>query len=184
MQAAKTLYAANKIACEHYLQAYSAAFDIPWTVLRICVPYGNLFGDQYSFGTIGNFIRQARNSGRISIFGSGSGKRTFTHVDDICRFTLLAARHTETINRTFNIPGEQLTIIEAAVLVSKLMEVVIENLEWPDLDQRIETGSTALDGSSLLSILQTSPQYKFAEWLKSTDLRRHTASTISLHSSP
>jgi len=169
MQSAKTIYAANKIACEHYLQAYSAAFDIPWTALRISIPYGNSFGSQYSFGTLGNFFRQAKNSGRISIYGSGTGKRTFTHVVDICRFTVLAAGHPKTINRAYNIPGEELSLFDAAALVSKFMKVAIEKQDWPDLDQRIETGSTVLDGAPLLQILQTSPIYKFAEWLKSAD---------------
>ena len=32
----KTIYAANKIACEGYLQAYHDSFDIPYTIFRIC----------------------------------------------------------------------------------------------------------------------------------------------------
>ena len=32
----KTIYAANKQACEGYLQAYYNSFDMPYTVFRIC----------------------------------------------------------------------------------------------------------------------------------------------------
>lgn len=49
----KTIYAVNKIACENLLYAYRQNFDIPYTIFRICVPFGNMFSDDYSFGTIG-----------------------------------------------------------------------------------------------------------------------------------
>ena len=52
----KTIYAANKLACEGYLQAYHDSFDIPYTIFRICLPYGNLLSTDYSFGTVGFFI--------------------------------------------------------------------------------------------------------------------------------
>ncbi|MGD9613011.1 MAG: NAD-dependent epimerase/dehydratase family protein, partial [Kiritimatiellia bacterium] len=62
-QESKTLYAANKRAGEAILQAYRAAFGIPTVVYRVCVPYGNLDGQSYSYGTIGAFIRMAKETG-------------------------------------------------------------------------------------------------------------------------
>ena len=37
----KTIYAVNKLACEGYLKVYHNSFNIPFTIFRICVPYGN-----------------------------------------------------------------------------------------------------------------------------------------------
>lgn len=68
----KTIYAANKLACEGYLKAYHDSFDIPYTVFRICIPYGNLLSSDYSFGTIGFFIRQAKNGKDITLYGGGT----------------------------------------------------------------------------------------------------------------
>ena len=83
-QDSKTVYAANKRSGEAFLQAYRAAFGIPTVVYRVCVPYGNLDGRSYSFGTIGAFIRLAKETGAIPLYGGDTPRRTFTHVQDIC----------------------------------------------------------------------------------------------------
>ena len=80
----KTIYAVNKIACEGLLQAYKASFDIPYTVFRICIPYGNLLSSDYSFGTVGFFIKMAKSGKDITLYGGGHIKRTFTHMEDLC----------------------------------------------------------------------------------------------------
>lgn len=44
----KTIYAVNKLACEGYLYAYWKSFGIPYTVFRICLPFGNFIDGDYS----------------------------------------------------------------------------------------------------------------------------------------
>lgn len=164
-QESKTLYAANKIACEHYLHAYANAFDIPHTILRICVPYANLLGQQYSYGTVGNFISQANSTGRIRLYGGGTVRRTFTHVEDLCRIILLAATHPATVNRTYNMPGEDLTLHEAACLIAARMGgTSVESVDWSELDARIESGSTVFDSTQLLDTLQIAIHQRFIDW--------------------
>ena len=80
----KTLYAINKLACESILYAYNKSFDIPYTIFRICIPYGNMLSTDYSFGTIGFFIKQAKAGKDITLYGGGDTKRTFTHMEDLC----------------------------------------------------------------------------------------------------
>lgn len=163
---AKTVYAANKIACERYLQAYTNAFDIPHTIFRICVPYGNTIGDQYSFGTVGNFISQAKQHGRIRLYGGGQVRRTFTHIDDLCRLILQGAAATECENLTLNLPGEDLSLREAAALIAVRVGVPIESVEWPAFDLRIESGSTVFDGSKLLNLLRTELTHSLSNWAR------------------
>lgn len=161
---AKTVYAANKMACEHYLRAYSNAFEIPYTVLRICVPYGNTASEHYSVGTLGNFIKQAGDKGSIRLYGGGGLRRTFTHVDDICRAAVLGAALDSFENETFNVPGEDLSLREAAELVAARMGASVESADWPALDLRIESGSTVFDGSKLLARLPDVLTRRMAEW--------------------
>ena len=73
-----TVYARNKLNCERLL----AESTVPFVVLRICVPYGNIVTRDYSYGTIGFMERQAKE-GRITLFGDGSLRRTFTFAGDI-----------------------------------------------------------------------------------------------------
>ena len=47
----KTVYAINKYSCEQYLEQYHRVFDVQYTILRICIPYGTLISEASSYGT-------------------------------------------------------------------------------------------------------------------------------------
>ena len=164
---AKTVYAANKIACEFNLRAYSNAFDIPHTIVRVCVPYGNSQGSEYSFGTVGNFVKQASETGRIVLYGDGSPRRTFTHIDDVCSFVVSAAASAEFENGTFNIPGDDLSLLEAAELIAARLGAEIAFAPWPTFDLRIESGSTVFDDSKTQSRLPLVLARSMAQWAAS-----------------
>ena len=169
---AKTVYAANKIACEFHLRAFSNAFDIPHTIFRVCVPYGNSQGSEYSFGTVGNFIRQALETGRISLYGDGSQRRTFTHIDDICNLMVLAAASHEFKDETFNVPGDDLSLLEAAELVGARLGAAIAFTPWPSFDLRIESGSTVFDCTKIQSRLPSNATRSMAQWAMTITPRR------------
>ena len=165
IQESNTLYAANKIACEHYLSAYAKTFDIPYTIFRVCVPYANLLSDQYSFGTVGNLITQARNNGKICLYGGGRVRRTFTHIQDLTRMILRDSLHLETVNQTYNIPGEDLSLYEAAGFVAESVKgVTIEKVDWPAFDFRIESGDTIFNGKKLTDTLNLKATHNFRDW--------------------
>jgi UDP-glucose 4-epimerase len=168
---ARTVYAASKIACELLLQAYANAFDIPYTVYRICVPYGNTLGGRVSYGTVGNFVQQAQDSGRIRLYGDGSLRRTFIHVDDICRALVLGAAREDCANQIFNLPGEDLSLLQAASLIATRLGAGIELAPWPAFDERIESGSTVFDGSRLEARLPGLVQQSFGRWVMSIPAR-------------
>jgi UDP-glucose 4-epimerase len=164
---AKTVYAATKIGCEYFLRAYANAFGIPYTVFRVCVPYGNSHGGEYSYGTVGNFIRQAMEDGRIRLFGDGGQRRTFTHVDDLCQAVILGSMRDDFENETFNVPGEDLSLFEAAGLVAAQLDADIEFVAWPSFDLAIESGSTVFDGGKLLARLPGVVKRSMTEWANS-----------------
>ncbi|MBP6901699.1 MAG: SDR family oxidoreductase [Burkholderiaceae bacterium] len=163
-QEARTVYAANKIACERYLQAYASAHGVPYTIYRVCVPFGNSQGTEYSFGTMGNFIGQARRTGQIRLFGDGSVRRSFTHVDDLCRMVIAGAVHPGAENGVFNVPGEDLSLLEAAGCVAHRLVATITTGPWPAADLRIESGSTVFDGARLTTLLGDALTQRVATW--------------------
>ena len=164
---AKTVYAANKIACEFTLRAFSNAFDIPHTIVRVCVPYGNSQGREYSFGTVGNFVKQASETGRIVLYGDGSPRRTFTHIDDLCSYVVAAAASADFENGTFNIPGDDLSLLQAADLIAERLGAEVAFGPWPAFDLRIESGSTVFDGSKIQSRLPLVRARNMAQWAAS-----------------
>lgn len=165
---AKTIYASNKLACEGYLKAYHNSFGIPYTIFRICIPYGNLLSTDYSFGTVGFFIKQAKSGKDITLYGNGDIKRTFTHIEDLCHQIVNGAFHPDSNGEVLNVGGETLTLREAAEIIARKYGVHVVNVPWPDKDLKIESGHTYFDDKKIQSLLHLGDYKKLTDF--TTDL--------------
>lgn len=168
-QESKTVYSANKRAGEALLQAYRAAFGIPFTIYRICVPYGHTLRGAYSFGTIGAFIRMAREHGVIPLYGGGSPRRTFTHVQDVCTQIADTALLPETEAQTFNVAGEAFSLAEVAKWIAHRLGARVRAVPWPEAEQAIESGDTVFDDSRIRSLLADPLRIRLQEWVAASD---------------
>ena len=160
----KTVYAVNKMACEGLLKAYRDSFDIPYTVFRICIPYGNLLSKDYSFGTVGFFIKQARAGKDITLYGGGTIKRTFTHMADLCYQVVEGALRPESDGEIYNIGGETLSLRDAAGIIARKYGVKVVSVPWPDRDLRIESGHTYFDDTKIQNLLQMPPYRRLEDF--------------------
>ena len=149
----KTIYAVNKIACEGLLQAYKASFDIPYAIFRICIPYGNLISTDYSFGTVGFFIKQASAGKDITLYGRGNIKRTFTHMEDLCYQVVEGAFNPNSNGEIYNIGGETYSLREAAEIIAAKFGTNVVNVPWPERDLRIESDHTYFDDTKIRTLL-------------------------------
>ena len=149
----KTIYAVNKIACENLLYAYRQNFDIPYTIFRICVPFGNMFSDDYSFGTIGFFIRQASNDRRITLYGDGSIKRTFTSMHYLCKQIVEVGMERVSDGEIYNIGGHTYSLRNAAEIIASYYKAEISFISWPERDLKMESGSTYFDSSKIERVM-------------------------------
>lgn len=169
-KAPKTIYATNKLACEYILEEYSNVFDIDYTIYRICVPYGNLVGHDISYGTIGFFLSQASNNRHIKLYGDGSLRRTFTHIDDIC-FQILATCHdVKARNEIYNIMGEEYSLRDVATIIAQKYKAEISYMEWPDEQRRIESGHTVFNAGKIMSSFNIDIRHSFAAWIDGVDV--------------
>ena len=162
----KSIYAANKLACEGYLQAYHDSFDIPYTVFRICIPYGNLLSNDYSFGTVGFFIKQAKAGKDITLYGGGTIKRTFTHMDDLCCQVIEGAFAEGSNGEVYNVGGETLSLKEAAEIIAGKYGVKVTAVPWPERDLRIESDHTYFDDAKIQRLLQLKPYKSLKDFTK------------------
>jgi len=163
---AKTIYAQNKLACENYLRIYHRIFGVTFTIFRICVPYGNTVDRSSSYGTLNFFLSKARNGENISIYGNGKLRRTFTHVEDICKVIIQAIQLENTANSTFNIEyGDCLSLGEVANSIAQKFNVEVDHVDWPETALKLESGDTIFDGSKLEQHIDFIPQYSFGKWL-------------------
>ncbi len=149
----KTIYAVNKLACEGYLYAYSNSFEIPFTIVRICVPFGNLLGNDYSFGTLGFMIRQAQTKKEITLYGTGKVRRTFTSMGDLCKQIVNIATSSEGINDVYNIGGVTYSLVDVADVVAQRYGAKLSFVDYPTRDLLIESGSTFFDSSKIEGII-------------------------------
>lgn len=157
-----TPYAVNKLACEQYLYAYKNAFNIGYTVFRLCIPYGNLTEETDSYGTIGFFEKMGSNGQPISVFGDGSLKRTFTHMKDIVRNMLNVSQMQQSNGEVYNMGGETFSLLDVATMVAKKYKVPVTHTNWPENAAKIESGDTifncekieAVGAKTTISLLQ------------------------------
>ena len=149
----KTIYAVNKIACENLLYAYRQNFDIPYTIFRICVPFGNMFSDDYSFGTIGFFIRQASNDRRITLYGDGSIKRTFTSMHDLCKQIVEVGMERVSDGEIYNIGGHTYSLRNAAEIIASYYKAEIPFISWPERDLKMESGYINFNSSKIERVM-------------------------------
>lgn len=162
----KTLYAINKQACEGLLYAYNKSFDIPYTVFRICIPYGNMLSTDYSFGTVGFFIKQAKAGNDITLYGGGDIKRTFTHMEDLCYQIVHGAMKAESNGEIYNIGGQSLSLREAAEIVANKFGTKVVTVDWPEKDLRIESNHTYFDDTKIRSLLNFGEYKRLEEFSK------------------
>jgi UDP-glucose 4-epimerase len=96
-------YAAAKLACEFYLQAFTATFGLETVAIR----YFNVFGprqdpnSEYS-AVIPRFITAMLAGNQPMIYGDGRQSRDFTFVANVVKANLLAADAPGVAGRMFN----------------------------------------------------------------------------------
>lgn len=144
----RSVYAANKVACEGLLSAYYHRFGIPYVALRLCVPYGNLISKDYSYGTVGFFMRQVMEGKPITVYGHGQCRKTYTHIADLCSIVHRVIRANNAIG-VYNVGGHEYSLAEVAEMIVRTRPGKVEFVPWPDEAARVEMGEIALDASKL-----------------------------------
>ena len=117
------------------------------------MPYGQLLPGEYSFGTLGFMINQAKEKGIITLYGDGSQNRTFSHVSDICELLGNVPFSKESLNKVINIgSNDNFKLLKLAKLIAIKYNATVKFKEWPKLDLLIESGDTMFDDELLQSI--------------------------------
>jgi nucleoside-diphosphate-sugar epimerase len=85
-------YAANKIACESYMQAYAACYGME----TLCLRYFNVFGPYQDpegayAAVIPAFVSNILKGQTPVVFGDGEQSRDFCYIDNVCEANWLAA---------------------------------------------------------------------------------------------
>ena len=123
-------YAASKIACEAYLQAYAAAYGME----TVCLRYFNVFGPRQDpagayAAVIPAFVSRILHGERPDVFGDGEQSRDFCYIDNVCLANWLAAHAPKEActGSAFNIACRQATTLNQ--ILNKLKALLGSNIE-------------------------------------------------------
>ncbi|TYL36545.1 NAD-dependent dehydratase [Natronococcus pandeyae] len=131
-QAPKTNYAVAKLADERFTQAYQAASDLDYTIVR----YFNVYGprqDSSGYGyVVPIFVRNALADESLRVHGDGDQTRDFTYIDDAIDCTISALSPAGR-NEVFNVgSGSELAIRDLAeCVVKEVGDGKVEYVEHP-----------------------------------------------------
>jgi UDP-glucose 4-epimerase len=163
-------YAANKIAGEAMLAAWSASYGMDTASLR----YFNIFGPRQSAdnayaAVIAAFAKAILNGQRPVIFGDGTQSRDFTFVDNVVRANLLAATAAQPLNgAVINIAcGQRVTVTELATEMAALLGRPDLKPEYRD-ERAGDVKHSLADLSAAKVLLGYAPIVDFMAGLKTT----------------
>lgn len=135
-------YGVSKLAGETVLQAYSANFDLPFTILR----YYSVYGPGQRPDMAYHILCEKLLSGDVlTVYGDGTQSRTNTHVVDCVSATVSAVEHPN-FGEIFNISGaESISLLDAIEVLAYSLEVTprVEYAPTRRGDQAHTVGVTA-----------------------------------------
>jgi len=117
-----SIYGATKLAQEHVLAAWCAAFGVPLSILRLQNVYGEGQSPYNSYtGIINIFHRLAKAGEAIPVYEDGRIIRDFIHVSDVVEVMSRILARTDMTNHKFDVgSGIPVTIHEAARVIARL----------------------------------------------------------------
>lgn len=130
----QTPYAVSKFMGELYCETWSKVYGIN----SIRLVYFNAWGMRSPLHgpyapVVNKFIRQALQGQNITVVGTGSQRRDFTHVSDVVAANIAAANYMiikNNVNQTLNIgTGKNYSIFELANMVKNIVDNKILNNE-------------------------------------------------------
>ena len=159
-------YAAAKLACELYCQAFNATYGLETVVIR----YFNVFGPRqdpnsaYS-AVIPKFVVAMLKGQRPTIFGDGLQSRDFTYVENIVRGNLAAAEAPAAAGRVINVAcGRQATLLDLVESINRVLGTKLEPVFEPP--RAGDVRESLADISVARELLAYEPTIDFDEGLK------------------
>lgn len=169
--APESFYAAHKLTVEGYLRIYSQLHGLRSAILRISNPYGPLQGcDARIYGVVNKFVQSAVRDEAITLFGDGSQRRDYLHIDDLVNALLAAGLRAAAPTLLVNIGGaEQLSLRELAARIVALAGTGrIEYVPWPEDYRQVETGDYLTDLALAAETLDWRPRIALDDGLRQT----------------
>jgi UDP-glucose 4-epimerase len=175
------LHAIHKLTVEKYLRLYGALYGLRYTIARVTNPYGpGQPPGRTAYGVVNRLIQLALAGTTLPIYGDGTQRRDYIHVDDLVSALVGLAGSPSSDGRAFNVgSGVGTRMIDMVhVIIDLAGGGRVDHVAWPALAARIETGDFVADISRMRTDLGWTPAIALREGLQKTidHYRAHAAS--------
>jgi len=157
------IYTSSKISSEMICHNYNQLYNVPFTILRLGIPYGPRMRDEL---LIPIFVKKALTGQPLTVAGTGSQYRNFIYVRDLAEAHVLAMNEIAS-NQTYNLEGSQkITVLEVAEGIKAALgeQVKIEFVE----ERPGDFGGKQILAEKAYRDLGWKPQVRFDKGLKMT----------------
>jgi UDP-glucose 4-epimerase len=161
----------NKISGEMYHLVYSEVYGIRASSLRLTNTYGPRQLIKHNRqGFIGWFMRQATLGEEIQLYGDGSQKRDFNHVDDVVDAFLRAGALEAADGRVFNLGAAPPVSLRdlAETMIALAGRGSLRLVPFPAERKKIDIGDFYADTSLVRATLGWEPRVSLREGLAKT----------------
>ncbi len=157
------IYTSSKMACEMICHNYHQLYNVPFTILRLGIPYGPRMREEL---LIPIFIKKALSGQPLTVAGKGEQFRKFIYVRDIAEGHVMAMKE-EAANQIYNLEGSRkVTVLQVAEGIRAALgdQVKIEFVpERPG-----DFGGKEVTAEKALRELGWKPRVEFEDGLKTT----------------
>lgn len=165
------LHAIHKLTVEKYLRLYRSLFGLRYTIARVTNPYGpGQPPGRTAYGVVNRLIQLALAGQALPIYGDGSQRRDYIHVDDVVSALVRLSESPSSDDVAFNVgSGVGTRMIDMA---ESIVDITgrgrIEHVAWPSLAEQIETGDFVADVSRIRVQLGWVPALSLPDGLRKT----------------
>jgi UDP-glucose 4-epimerase len=157
------IYTSSKIACEMICHNYHQLYNVPFTILRLGIPYGPRMREEL---LIPIFIKKALTGQPLTVAGKGSQYRNFIYVRDLAEAHVLAMKDAAA-NQTYNLEGaRKISVLEVAEGIKAAIGDHV-NIEFVP-ERPGDFGGKEITADKAKSELGWEPVVKFEEGLRTT----------------
>ena len=160
----------NKLAAEKYYTLYSEVYGMQCVSLRLTNTYGprqHLRGNKQGFAGI--FLRMAIDGKVVKIFGDGSQRRDFNHIDDVVDAFLLATFNSNVNGGVYNLGSREVfSLLEFVQVLNRYCDFKYELVPFPKEHKVIDIGDYYSDFSLFHSKTGWDPKVSLEDGMENT----------------
>jgi nucleoside-diphosphate-sugar epimerase len=160
----------NNLAAEMYYTLYHRVYDMHTVNLRLTNTYGprmDLASETKGFAGI--FIRKALAGETIRLYGDGTQRRDFNHVDDVVEALLLAGENEGVAGESYNLGHPTpASLAEFVEILGRYAEFETERVPFPPEVAKIDIGDYFGDFSRFRAATGWSPRIDLESGLEAT----------------